>query len=184
MNDDNTTANDLVQSSLGESGGASKPKSDLRIVKIEPRTEFADAPTTVAPQVSTMDFAERARALETIVDKIAGIVDGSGAKVVEHFATRATDDTKKIKQLVEAAKLSDESREVAKTCGARILARHVQSDETVDILGLTGVAVEWLTGLTMVVVELRKIEADKKRKETIERKSPERQATVEHAATE
>lgn len=145
---------------LQDQGNKSKrSNSNVRIVKIEPRTDQISAPQQV-DQDQASDFEFRVASFKPVCDKVWGILDGIGCKAVEYSAGKLSKDQRQ--KIVGAVKLSSESREVAASCSSRLLARRIENPSTVDILGLCGVFTEWASGIAVAVIELRNISREEK----------------------
>ena len=99
-----------------------------------------------------------AKSYEAIVDKIIGVVDGAGVRLITKRARR-TMEKAEAEELGQSVHITPESKETAKVAASRIAARRVKNPEVMDWAAIGAVMTDWLSGISAVVGELREREA-------------------------
>ncbi len=102
-----------------------------------------------------------AKSYEAIVDKIIGVLDGAGVRLLRKRARKVFDDKQQAIEFSEQVRLTEESRETAKIAASRIAARRVTNPEVMDWAAIVSVGADWMTGLTYCMAELKEIEKER-----------------------
>jgi hypothetical protein len=143
-----------IESPLTAKGSA----NPLPISSAPPRKISSAIRETVRPdgKISDKDFESRVKAFTPVCVKLFGFLDAGGEKFIR-AAGREIAEEDQIDKIVEAVKIGDESAQSGGQALSRIIARRVQNEEILDYLILGAIFAEWSAGITIALVELKKI---------------------------
>lgn len=152
---------EIPPSVIASASKAAPVSEDLRnIVQAVPGGQQTNQPA------QTQNLSAAAKSLEPIVDKIVGIFDGAGVRLLKRRASRLYSE-EKVELFGEQCAMSDESRVAARTAGARIAARRVKNEEALDFLALGGAFADWGSNIFFALQELKK-EENERTKNTVQ----------------
>jgi len=141
------------------SGGVAPLASGAKIIRVEPRSEIRKLEQVATGNVpgENASFVASAKAVESVVKQIVSIVDSTGGKIIRWQASEILSTEQSDEIISQYVRLSPEAKETLQKSGSRIVARYITSPELLDWLAISGVAIEWTSGIAMAVSEIRKI---------------------------
>lgn len=141
----------------------------IRIVRVEPKNVIAAIEKETGNTngaIQNPDFELLSKSYEPVVDKIAGILDGAATRTFKTIATKKVGEAHAEKFADKNVRMTKEARDTLKFCGARMIARRTESSELIDIVALSAVGADWVTGLLIAVSELKKLPDIQKEKKS------------------
>lgn len=166
--DAGTSVQQPVAESTNTANGSNSGVKGIRIVEVKPRASVAaslEIPNAAGSEVAAaqipvppVEFDERVKSFTPFVVQMLKLVVAIGDNVVKAQASDIC-STEQIERLQRANTPEDEQIDYSAKCGARLLARRVENPNVVDLMGLCSFGVSYVSGVAIVVSELKKLKA-------------------------
>lgn len=152
MNNDNTpqatTTGNSNSNGLGETSGQAR----IIPVRLEDSAAASDNKIPESDSLSLQadtetEIARLAKNYEPVIRRIVAVLDSAGIRVLETRGHKAGWTDSELAPILDKAQMSDETRALMTTSGARIAARNIKDPAQMDYIALTGALADWSSGL-------------------------------------
>ncbi|SRR5216684_3975548 len=133
------------------------PSAEFRpITPVPAQTRLGPEQISVESKEDTEKAIGRiAKSFEPMVSRLVDSLDSIGCRTVGWQAGKYGYPREEIELLEEKATMREETHSLMVTSASRIAARNVKDPATLDYIGLAGSLTDWLSGLIIVIREIK-----------------------------